>query len=182
MEDIHIAILTEDLTPTGLQSSLWRTRIEALALAPSPRLKTFHDRCRSSMRDARTGHGVHILTVRRRARPLMALRARVDVYRCGVLRSQRADDDFVNFRFRIRTLGHYFILRHRPPLPPAPIRTLRSIRGPGRMPAHRNWGIVSTLRLLPAEPPEASFLLRVHQVDCLHRQFGEGVRSPDRAS
>src|SRR5260221_12265785 len=121
------------------------------------------------MRDARTGHGVHILTVRRRARPLMALGARVDVYRCGVLRTQRADNDFVNFRSRIRTLGHYFILRHRPPLPPAPNRTLRSIREPGRMTASRNADSVSTLRLLPPEPPEPSFLLRVHQMDCLHR-------------
>ncbi len=126
-------------------------------------------------------HRINVLAVGADAWPLVPFRTVVYVDRRTVLRSQSLNYKIVDFFLRVRLSDDLFHC-HSPLLilHLAPSRTLRSTRDPDHRPARRRRDTFSFPLSLNLEPAEATFPLRVDDMDCLHRQLGEGMRAPDR--
>ena len=128
-------------------------------------------------------HRINVLAVGADAWPLVPFRTVVYVDRRTVLRSQSLNYKIVDFFLRVRLSDDLFHC-HSPLLilHLAPSRTLRSTRDPDHRPARRRRDTFSFPLSLNLEPAEATFPLRVDDMDCLHRQLGEGMRAPDRTA
>ncbi len=130
-------------------------------------------------------HCIDIFTIRANAWPLVPFRAVVYVDRRTVLGSQSLNNQIVNFFLSVHLSDDLF---HSPipPLPPHQIPCTHSIlrnAGSRCKSPPPPLGIPGTSLLVPfLEAPEFPFLLRVDDVDCLHRETRESVRAADGAA
>ncbi len=137
------------------------------------------------MFNAQAGHRINVLAVGADAWPLMPFRAVVYVNGRTVLGSQCLNNQVVHFLFCVCLSDDLF---HSPIPPLHPHRTpcIHSILRNGgsccKSPPPP-LGILGTSLLVSfLEAPELAFLLRVDDVDCLHRETRESVRAADGAA